>query len=311
MFSLFERVKSGAGLMGIALQAFVTFPSLIVPLLVCWAVYAPVVIYQKYSLDWSAYSLGGRLGILFATILLFSVVISFSCLTLLTTVRQIETKGRPNVAVAVGVALFNTVRALPIAVLWAVIWFLLAVLEALFSRKREEDGAPEFSVEDVAKTLAGFDSWSFSGAFFRALQKGVRMLAFLIFPALLWEHDSTIQSIKRGLAVAHAHRVEFFTGFALTEFFSAIVFLPPLILFLLSGKLHIEFPDWVWIATIIYIGFAWSLSILMEQLFTAELYLWHLNWEKARKEAHRTGAKLPKLRDVKRPSLTDGIPDMA
>lgn len=296
--------------MGAALQAFVTYPSLLVPLLVCWAVYAPVVIYLKYSLDWTAYSLGGQFGFAFSAILLFSVVISFSCLTLLATVKQIETEGRPNIAVACGLALLNTVRALPIAVLWAVIWFTLAVLEAIFNRNRDEDGTPDFSTEDVAKTLAGFDSWSLSGAFFDALQKGVRMLAFLIYPALLWESGSTTQSIKRGLAVARAHKVEFFTGFALTELFSAIVFLPPAILFILSGKFDVEFADWVWITTIIYIGFAWSLSILMEQLFTAELYVWHMNWEKASAEAQQTGSAPPKLRDVKRPSLTDGVPDM-
>lgn len=296
--------------MGAALRAFVTHPSLILPLVVCWAVYAPVVIYLKYSLDWGAYSLGGQYGIAFSAILLFSVVISFSCLTLLTTVRQIETEGRPNVAVAVGVALVNTVRALPIAALWAVIWFVLAVLEAIFNKIRDEDRAPDFSTEDVAKTLAGFDAWSLSGAFFNALQKGVRMLAFLIYPALLWEGGSTAQSIKRGLAVARAHKVEFFTGFALTELFSAIVFLPPAILFILSGKFDIEFAEWVWITTIIYIGFAWSLSILMEQLFTAELYVWHMNWEEASAEAQQSGATPPRLRDVKRPSLTDGVPDM-
>lgn len=307
---MFERAKSGAGLAGAALQAFVTYPSLIVPLLFCWGVYAPVVIYLKYSFDWAAYSLGGQFGISFSAILLFSVVISFSCLTLLTTVRQIETDGRPNVVVALGMAVLNTVKALPIAVLWAVIWFVLAVLEAIFSKNRDEDSAPDFSTEDVAKTLAGFDSWSLSGAFFDALQKGVRMLAFLIFPALLWEAGSTTQSIKRGLAVARAHKVEFFTGFALTELFSAIVFLPPAILFILSGKFDVEFAEWVWVTTLIYVGFAWSLSILMEQLFTAELYVWHMNWEKASADAQRSGGNLPKLRDVKRPSLTDGITDM-
>ena len=296
--------------MGAALQAFVTYPSLIAPLLLCWAVYAPVVIYLKYSFDWAAYSLGGQIGVSFSAILLFSVVISFSCLTLLTTVKQIETEGRPNVLVALGVALSNTFKALPIAVLWALIWFVLAVIEAIFSKSRDADGAPEFSAEDAAKTLAGFDSWSLSGAFFDALQKGVRMLAFLIFPALLWEGGSTTQSIKRGLAVARAHKVEFFTGFALTELFSAIVFLPPAILFILSGEFDVEFAEWVWVSTIIYVGFAWSLSILMEQLFTAELYIWHMNWEKASEKAHQTGDNPPKLRDVKRPSLTDGVMDM-
>ena len=136
------------------------------------------------------------------------------------------------------------------------------------------------------------------------------MIAFLIYPAIVWEKKGFFKSIKKGLAVAKAHKAEFITGFILTDLAALVVFLPPSILFILSGKFHIEFPDWVWLTTIIYCGFAWSFSMFLEQMFTAELYLWHLLWENESSIAKNNGDELPKLEDVRRPSIMDNVPDM-
>jgi hypothetical protein len=77
-----------------------------------------------------------------------------------------------------------------------------------------------------------------------------------------------------------------------------------------TDEFGIVLPDIAWIITIIYAAFAWSYSIYLEQMFSANLYLWHLRWEKECIEAQRAGRQLPALRDVPRPSILDEVPDL-
>ena len=67
----------------------------------------------------------------------------------------------------------------------------------------------------------------------------------------------------------------------------------------IDSKFDANYPDSLWMAIIIYIGFSWSLSILIEQLFVAELYLWHLIWEQEKENALLKGDLEPTLEDVK------------
>ncbi len=90
-----------------------------------------------------------------------------------------------------------------------------------------------------------------------------------------------------------------------------MIFLPVGILFYISGKFKLDLPDWLWVISIIYIGIAWSFSIYIEQMLMAELYLWHLKWEKEVNRALAQGKPVPTLEEVKPPSILDGIPDLA
>jgi len=60
----------------------------------------------------------------------------------------------------------------------------------------------------------------------------------------------------------------------------------------------IVFPQSVWVGVIIYIGFAWSFCMYLEQMFTATLYLVHLKWEEAVNAAKTQGKPSPSFRDV-------------
>jgi hypothetical protein len=309
---MFQGIKTGSGLIKTSIGAFVKHPSLIAPLLACWAIYAPMVVYLKFFFQWDYYELSGQLFVLFIVIFIFSFILSVSCIMLLELVRQIETGSKPHILAAALSTIPNTVKALPITITWAAIWFVITVIEMLLRQRcDDEDENAEFNAENVAKTIAGFEDFSLSAAFFEGIRKGVRMIAFLIYPAIVWERKDVSSSVKKGLAVAKTHKAEFATGFVLTDLAAAVVFLPPAILFILSGKFDVEFPDWVWFTTTIYCGFAWSLSMLLEQLFTAELYLWHLMWEKDCEIAQENGEEPPKLESVKRPSIMDNIPDLA
>jgi len=93
-------------------------------------------------------------------------------------------------------------------------------------------------------------------------------------------------------------------------FVSTVVFLPVSLLFFVSYKAEITFPDWVWIVTVIYTAFAWSYSVYMEQMFAASLYLWNYKWEKELAKAKAENRPAPTINDIPKPSLLDGVNDL-
>jgi len=131
------------------------------------------------------------------------------------------------------------------------------------------------------------------------------MIIFLILPAVAWEELSPIKAIKKGLTVLRGNLPEFLTGFALTEVFASIVFLPAAIIFYIDSKFGVIFPEFVWYFVLVYIAFSWSLTFLVEQLYVAELYLWHIKWEDECQFAKQEGKELPNLPVNSKPSFFD------
>jgi hypothetical protein len=72
----------------------------------------------------------------------------------------------------------------------------------------------------------------------------------------------------------------------------------------------INFPEWVWVAVIIYSGLAWSFCMYLEQMFTAQLYLWHLKWEESVLEAKKRNQPLPLFKDTEQPALLAKVPNL-
>jgi hypothetical protein len=129
---------------------------------------------------------------------------------------------------------------------------------------------------------------------------------FLILPAIAWDHLGFYTAIKKGLAITKAHIGEFTAGFLMTELAAAIIFLPPGLLFLITDNFRITLPESVWVMTMIYAAFAWSFSIYLEQMFSAELYLWNKRWEAAVMQAQQQGITPPDFKDIPQPSLLEG-----
>ena len=180
----------------------------------------------------------------------------------------------------------------------------------IFRKKNNSSDTEEESAENVAQTLAGGEDFSIWSLTFDALKKGIRMIVFLIMPAFAWEDLNTGKSLKRGMSIFKSRISEFVSGYTLSYLAGIIVFFPPFIMFYLSGKLKIDFPDWSWVICIIYIAFAWSYTIYLEQMFTAELYLWHMKWENEVKLAEKEGRSIPNFSIVERPSILDDKPDL-
>ncbi len=307
---MFQGVKNGWQLIKESVRVFNRHPKFIIPLLVTWLVYAPIILYLKYWFNWDAYTDSQVFLIVFGIIFVFAFLLSFSCSMLLELIQQLESGKQMNIASAFGHTLsHNTIKILPVVFVWTIIWFILLVIQALLSKdkKREKES---FSAENAAKTLAGYQNFSLSKAFFKALEKGVRMVVFLILPAIAWENLSFWKSVKKGIAVFKSNLSAFVTGFVLTGLATAIIFLPPALLFYISDEMEIIFPEWVWVITIIYIAFGWSYSIYLEQMFTAELYLWNHKWEKEVTKAQAENRPIPTLNDIPRPSVLDEVNDL-
>lgn len=306
-------MANGWNLFRYSFRVFARYPLMGLPLLFTWLLYAPTILYFRYYFDWAPYDLREQLLLSAAIIFFFASLLAFSASMLLELVQQAERGEELSLQKALGETLgLNLLKMLPIVVAWTVIWFALSVLTALFTRKKRgsSSNADNFSAENAARTLAGQTRFSFSAAFFRALNKGVRMVVFLILPAIAWQNLGPLEAVRRGLRILRLNLGTFMTGYALSELAAMVIFIPPAILFYLSGEYKLEFPQWVWSATIAYIALGWSYAIYLEQMFTATLYLWHLKWEKAIGHAYATGGKIPSMRDIPAPSLLDGVNDL-
>lgn len=303
---MFQGIKNGWDLIKESIRVFNRHPKFIVPLLITWLVYASIILYLKYWFNWNAFTGSQILLIVFGTVFVFAFLLAFSCSMLLELIQQLESGEQMSVVKSFAYTIsHNVIRILPLVLIWTIIWFILLIIQTLFSKKKGKGEKESISAENAAKTLAGYQSFSFSRAFFKALEKGVRMVIFLILPGIAWENLSFWQSVKKGFAVFKAHLSEFVTGFVLTSAVTMIIFLPPAILFEIFDEA--KFPNWAWVTIIIYIAFAWSYSIYLEQMFTAELYLWNRKWEKEVAKAQQESRQIPTLQEVSRPSILDEV----
>lgn len=298
-----------------SLTVFRAYPSFLLPLLGVWVAYAGGVLYLRYDFDWKALGVKADIGVTFAFLFALSFLILLAFSVVLEMIRQAES-GRPSLVRATAVALGrDAISILPLALVWAVIWLLLTLLEAVLSGGNDDHDDDALTAQNAALTLANASNFSFSEAFISALQKGVRMVMFLILPAIAWEHLGFFRGVKKGLVVLRAHIGLFGTGYALTYAAAALVFLPAAIVLTIGTGHHgnpplVDFPSWVWVATIIYMGCAWSLSLYLEQMFMAQLYLWHMAWQDAVSKATAAGQRAPDFDAIPRPEILSKTPGL-
>lgn len=308
---MFESVRDGWDLIFASFRVFGKYPLFIVPLFIVWIIYATIIIYFKFFFNWDNLSINMSILVVFLIIFCFTLLISFSCLVVLELIQQIETGNNLNLLTAFSETIKKDfIKIIPLALIWAVIWFILTIVEAILRKKKKSDTENDFTARNVASTLSGEDEFSWSGFSIDLLQKGIRMIIFLILPAIAWEDMGFFKSIKRGFSVLRKNIMTFATGFTLTYLAAVIVFFPPAILLYVTGELEIALPDIVWFFVIIYIGIAWSYSLYLEQMFAAHLYLWHLRWEKKCESAIAAGKDPPRITAVNPPSILDEVPDL-
>lgn len=305
---MFKGINTGFELIKSAILIFRKYPLLIAPLFIVWIIMASSLIYLKWHFSWDSYNTTGQLIFAYLFFLLIAFLLTMSCSVLLELIQQNET----GIEMSLYRALYDTIdrniaHIIFLSIVWSVVWFFLVLLKILFSKKRNRD---EKSPENVARTLAGDGKFSWFGLSIDFLIKGIRMVVFLIIPGVAWQELGIRKSIKKGFEVLSERRSEFTSGFTLSLGTEFLLYLPPSIMFFLSAKGIVEFHDIAWYLCTVYIGFAWSFSLYLEQMFAAELYLWQLKYENDCMEARRAGKLQPSFGDTKRPHILDEVPDI-
>jgi len=296
-------IKTGTELVVDSVRVFRRYPRLVVPLLGIWVVIAGLVIWNRFfrgPIDGFTTILLLAFGLIFVQ----AFLLAFACSMLLEMVEQVETGGDLSLATAfVDTVRENVAAMVPLILVWSVVWFVLSVIEALF----EDDSSDgEYSAENAARALAGGNG-SLLSAGIDALKKGIRMFVFLILPAIAWEDRGFVGATRRGYGIFKNNVSAFVTGFSLTYLLAGVLFVPVALIFWLADQGLIQLSATQWYLVIGYVGIAWSLSIYLEQMFTADLFLWHKEWEQAVAAAQRDGEAPPSMRDVPRPTLLDDV----
>jgi len=201
-----KNLNDGWSLFKQTLRVLWRRPAFAIPILIVWCVYAPLILISRYRISWHDFSFWQGLGIVFLEIAFLSYVILAGCAVMLEMIRQLEF----GQALSVGQAFKrwverDMIRMIPLALVWAIVWFLLSVLQALTSKKDRDSDDRQASLEDAARSLANIQEFSWSGVTLDALQKGGRMLVFLILVPMIWESAQFPDAVKKGFAALKGH----------------------------------------------------------------------------------------------------------
>lgn len=293
-----------------ALRIFYNHPIFLLPLFVTWLFIASGTVYFKWYFVWENYTTIGQFIFAYVFYFLASFLILFSCSVLVELIEQDENGKQMNMSKAINDSLVNNIgHIIILSFIWSIVWFTLVLLKVIFSKK-DRNGDDELSAENIAKTLAGDESFSWTNFTFDALIQALRMIMFIIVPAFAWENQGFGSSFKRGISIVGSRTKNFIEGFIVSLGVQFILYLPPSIMFYLSEKVNIEFGEIAWYFCIVYLGLAWSFTIYVEQLFGAELFLWQLKYEKAYEIAKQKGLPTPKFSVIERPRLLDEVRDL-
>lgn len=273
-------------------------PIFILPISFSWVLLMAAAVYLQYYFQFPD-SFFLSLLYIYLIIFLFSITICIANLMMIEFIQQIESGQNISFTRTFGASFgINLIKAVPLAMVCGPLWIILVILRILTSRKRGNKKT-EPSVKEIKATLADL---SFPLLFFdlslRLTEKLTRMVVFLALPSIAWENQGPLSAIKRAFHVIEMHTTQFLTTYTLT-FATSVVLGIPLVTFIVLDSQVGGFPKILWTVVILFEGFVWSLSVYLEQMATAMLYLWHVKWTK-------NGAK-GKLNSVSKPDLFDAI----
>jgi hypothetical protein len=221
--------------------------------------------------------------------------IAIASLVVLELLEQHETNGKMRIGKALIDAIFkDLIRALPVILIWSMIQFILMIIDSIFSGGKNK--------------RRGFLSIS---TLIRAITRGIRMAVMMILASVAWEQLPIIKSYKKGLNVFQDNFVEATSAVTISPLISYVCILPLILAVLVIDSLEITVGIWFSYAAVIYLTIVYSIGLLIEQIFVAELYLWYKAYENEVDIARMNNDYAPNsLKDIKRPSLLNDVPDM-
>lgn len=297
---------------------FCKYPVIVVPLLVCCVLYASLTVYLfNFDFEQVSISLQGILCLAFGIIFAYCALFSYGAFMMLEMIEQIETGHKPNLLKAFTDTLCkNFLKALPIIIVWAIIMFVVSVIEALIDlirdkNKRENSPSSDLSPRGIAFTLVGErQNFSYVRLFFDLVKSGIRMIVFYIYPAIAWENETPLNAVKKGLSGIRNHASQFFKSFASIELIAFFIFIPPIAMITCAERFNVDYSNFAWQLLVIYVVSAFTYYLYLQQMCAAILYLWNMKWEKEAEQAVREGRPVPSLSDIPEPDLLDDIPDL-
>lgn len=313
-----QGFKNSWNLLMASIKSLLKYPHLLIPLIAVWLIFAPIVIYIRFEFKRDYYPIELIYVIIFLMIFVYSFLLTLSCSVLLELIQQKET-GKPfNLFKSLGETFRKNFKAILILTLiWAVIWFVLTLIEA-FLKKNKKSKTTSLTADDITSSIAHSNKFtnidgttdtsgiSFS---FSALKKGLRMIVFLIMPAIAWEDLNFKESYKRGVGILKIRATELIAGYTLSSVISAIVIIPPVLFFFILKFIPGNPPSWCYFIIMIYFSLSTSFSIYLEQMFTAELFMWQMKWEHEVRKAEQEGRMPPAFNEVEKPIILDNFPD--
>lgn len=296
-------------------KIFCKYPVLALPLLISWIIYAYMTVYFKFDFNTEGLTVHIVLGLVFLILLTYCILFSIGSFLMLEMIEQIETGKNPNFFIALyDTFKKNFIKAFPIMLVWAFIWFVIEIIEVLTrnkNRNRDDDNDSQGKTyKNIAKTVSGYQEFSLRTLTLDLIKSGVRMVVFYIYPAIAWEDETTLNAVKKGFAGIKSNALKFVTSFATIEMASIFIFLPAGLMIWSAEEFNINYSELTWKLLIIYIACAFAYYLYLQQMSAAILYMWNMKWQKAVKEAIKQGQEIPKLEDIKRPDLLDNIPEL-
>ena len=295
--AFFKSIKEGWTLFKDSISFLFKRPVFLVPIFICRIITASIVLFLRYydfpSMRWV-------LLYIYISIFIITFTICFANIIMLEFMQQMESGKKISFLKALKEAFtFDLIKIIPISAIWAFIWFIILIIEALArGEDRKEQKKPDPSFRDAARTLSGMESGPFSWLKLglEMFKKLLRMTVFLILPAIAWENKGPFSAFKKSLEIIKKHPVQFLTSYTITGIAALFMALPLIPIYILD-ELHFTFPAIVWTIVIIYVGVIWTLNIYLEQMSVGLLYLWHLNWEKKGSNGDLSSVKKPDLFD--------------
>jgi len=298
-----EKLKTSWSILTETIKSIKKYPILLVPIFITWLIFASLVVYLTYYFQFPNNDIA-QWAIIIWLFWFISFILTYTSAIMVSLVRQIETNWKYSFKKAFKEANSKIISLAGLSFIWAILWLLLTIIEAIVKRDNNNSNSHEVSYENIAKTLwweGSTFSWFTLGL--DVLKDILRLAVFLSVPAILWENKKTFEAIKSGAKIIWKHPTEFLGIYGGMTLIVIFMVLPIAVIFWMSQAGY-HFSDWIWIAVIIYEGIVWTFSIYMEQMSSTLLYLWDLKWRKINSKIENEEEKIP-FNKIEKPSLLD------
>ena len=230
--------------------------------------------------------------------IVFSMVsfsISIASITLIEMLKQFELDSN----ISIKLALYRTYRfhiwkSLPIILVWSIIILFIRVIQVIIT-------TIIYLITSAFRLDFDF-SLNISGSFFNLLTKGLRFYMMFVLPFIVWNNQSTIKAMYKAWKAIRTTWQEIIGAIIASNILTSIVILPVILIYFFfvndSSNQDLLFMIFLILSCIVF-----SFSILIQQVYITNIFIWYNNWEDALIIAKANNELLPDIEEIERPSL--------